>query len=247
MWTVWCDNISKRRVDEDTFVDFAVKVGKSDNIQQLRSLCHAADKQVLAEDGSTDIASMRVFAGTIQPHISDPRNIHGGCMTVSIPASHWTMCYFFNVLALLWAHDVSFSRFLNGIVLTRAVAMWHLSIWHSGNITEDAKHELANQLRLQTNCSECTFSVHHKPKASAKSCAAKHVLLETTESVKTMQCRPVAVDYDKEMKLISAKYPRIKKGFARCDMCSLIGTIIITFILTAFRILSGNLFLVTSF
>jgi hypothetical protein len=247
MWTVWCDNISKRRVDEDTFVDFAVKVGKSDNIQKLRSLCHAADKQVLSEDRSTEISSMRVFNDTIQPHISDPRNINGGCMTVSIPASHWTMCYFFNVLALLWAYDFSFSRFLNGIVLTRAVAMWHLSIWHSGDITDDAKHELANQLRLQTNCSECTFSVHNKPKASAKSCVAKHVLLDTTESAKTMQRGPLAFDYDKEMKLISSKYPRIKNGFVRCDMCTLIGTVIITLILTAFRILSGNFFLVTSF
>lgn len=246
MWTVWCDNISKRSVDLDTFTDYGVKVGKSDNIQQLRSLCHAANKQVLAED-CNDIASMRIFTDTVQPHISDPQNIHGGSITVSIRASQWTMSYFFNVLALLWAYDISISRFINGIVLTRAVEMWHVSIWYSGDISRDAKHELGNQLRLQTGHSECTFAVHNKRKGSAKlsatrgrRCHTKHRFVAATGN------KAPVTDYDKEMQLISDKFGRTKRGFARCDSCAFMGTILITLVLTTLRILVGNSFLIAS-
>jgi len=253
MWTVWCDNISQRKVDLDTFTDYGVKVGRSRNVRELRAHCQAAEKQILADDETPFIASIRVFTDNIEPHVQDAQNIHGGAVSASIPASHWTMCYFFNVLALLWAHDVSISRFINGIVLTRAVSMWHLSIWHRGDITEDARHELGNQLRLLTNCSECTFSMHNVRKNApnnvskkfagacgtrGRRCQASHLLLDCTRANDSVSTRRLsaAIDYDKEMARIEKKYCRTKPGFARCDVWAVIGTILMTVVLTTFRL-----------
>jgi hypothetical protein len=247
MWTIWCDNISRRSFDAETFIDSGVKTAKADNFEALRTEVLRANSQVLTDDDA-NFASVRIFRENIQPHNTDPENAHGGILTVSVPASQWTVCYFLNFLSLLFNED-PVNGFINGVVLTRAVAMWHVSIWHGRAATQDAKDALSVALRLSSNCSECMATSHLQSEVQAaynrkrakdkkkSSFDLKAWREKKVYSTKQPKCSD-PIDYDKELVMLLAKYPS-GKGVSlwRCDMCSMVGTIVLTAVLTGLRML----------
>jgi len=248
MWTIWCDNISRRSFDEDTFTDAAVKTAEADNFEALRAEAVRAKSGALT--GDSNFESVRIFKTRIQPHASDPENSNGGILSVSIPANQWTVCYWLNMLSLLFSKDNdSVHDSINGVVLTRAIAMWHISIWH-GAISPEAKEALSLSLRLSSNCSECMATSHilpeTRPAFNRKLVPSKKVPSDSWKGWRVNKINPPSrrelsspIDYDKEMDALLSKYSHKKGSFWSGDwsgdMCSLLGTFTITVLLTGLR------------
>lgn len=223
---VWCDNIDKKRVDEESFLEYCVKVGEGASFEPLRKICLDAGQAVFSETDGIPVSSVRVFDHTIEPHCEDPENAHGGSVCVEVEFAKWSMCYWLNVLSMFLFDDTPVTHVVNGVVLTRRSSTWLLSIWFNEYATDDDKGALSNQLRLITDSSDSMNVSHEPPKPQA---------IHDEQHPTTP---PAPIDYDKELHLLAKKYGR--HATVHCDSFNVMGTVLITALLTVYRLVDWH-------
>jgi len=224
-FTVWCDNLDEERILEESFLEHCVKAGDCESFEELRKLCLDANGAVWSKAETDVTSSTRVFRHDVKPHREDSANAHGGCVTVEIASARWNLCYWLNALSMFLYDDIYIASLVNGIVLTRRSSKWLMSIWYTEDATEHDREFLENHLRLLTDSTDSISASHTPPKLLS--------LLDQEES-SSQPKRPV--DYDKELKRLAVKYGRRRS--LHSDMITILGTMVITAVVTAYRLIS---------
>merc|ERR1719453_1637681 len=66
-------------------------------------------------------SNTRVFRSSIQPHDQDPENMNGGQAILRLSLKDWNVCFWLNLLAVVFEGQLSFVEHVTGVVL---IAAW---------------------------------------------------------------------------------------------------------------------------
>lgn len=239
-WAVWYDESHSQTLNMEQFDELALEVGRVESYDDMRRMWNS---MVHINGKPQTWSNTRVFRSSVLPHDQDPENANGGQAILRLSLKDWNVCFWLNLLAVVFDGQLSFVEHVTGMVLSCRPTGFLISLWHDNQLTADQIDTLSSELRLLFDCQDVTHRAHREAAARRHSEAREQRMKRKANlDPRRSGCSKKGVDVDSALGALEKKYNRSKQdppGSLRCDLLNVLGMVGITLLVTLVRWMSS--------